>query len=111
MLQSENNDHIVATQSLVRKLDVGLLFDDMEELGRLMRNKKLMTCLRDNAWKKRHLFMFDYHVEDLVKFFREVIKNFKNNGNTPPDNTEPMFAPVHQKALTDKTYHSQPQPF
>jgi glycosyltransferase involved in cell wall biosynthesis len=111
MLQRNNNEHVVATQSLVRKLDVGLLFDDMEELGRLMRNKKLMTCLRDNAWRQRHLFMFDHHVDDLIKFFRLVIKNFKNKAKFEVDQSEPVFPSIHQKVAVDRTYHAPPQPF
>jgi len=110
MLQRNNADHIVATQSLVKKLDVGLLFNDMEELGSLIRNKELMTRLRDNAWKQRHLFMFDYHVEELVSFFRQVITNFKNKANASTDNTHVMFQPISERAVLDKTSHFRPQP-
>lgn len=90
MLQRDNGEHIVATQSLVKKLEVGLLFNDMEELGRLMRNKELMSGLRKNTWSQRHLFMFDYHVEELVKFFRQVIKNC-TNAQTQANQAEPLF--------------------
>ena len=78
MLQRDNSDHTVATQSLVRKLDVGLLFNDMKELGSFMRDRDLMMQLRKNSWNNRCLFMFDYHVENLVEFFRQVIDRYKD---------------------------------
>ncbi|MCW3110199.1 MAG: glycosyl transferase, partial [Segetibacter sp.] len=109
MLQKDNSEHIVATQSLVRKLDIGLLFNDMEELGRLLRNRKLMTCLRENVWKQRHLFMFDYHVEELMAFFRQVIKNYKNKESIA-DYVDPLFPGINQRAAVDKTYYAQTQP-
>ncbi|WP_246113138.1 glycosyltransferase family 2 protein [Segetibacter aerophilus] len=110
MLQRDNAEHIVAIQSVVKKLEIGLLFDDMEELGRLMRNKTLMSCLRENTWSQRQVFMFDTHVEDLVQFFRQVIQNFKNKEAIQTNKVEPQFSATHQRAASDKTYYSQPQP-
>lgn len=110
MLQRDNSEHIVATQSLVKKLDVGLLFNNMEELGQKMRNRELMLHLRKNTWKQRHLFMFDEHVEDLVAFFRQVIKNFKNKDSKKPHNIKPAFPPIHERAVVDKTYYAHHQP-
>ena len=77
MLQADNAEHIVATQSFVKKQNLGLLFRDMKELGQLMRDRQLMLQLRENVWKQREMFMFDYHVIDLIKFFREVIGKVK----------------------------------
>ncbi len=73
MLQADNCGHIVATQSLVKKLNIGLLFKTMEELGSMLRDKQLMSQIRTNVWEQRHLFTFDYHVDELVAFFRAVI--------------------------------------
>jgi glycosyltransferase involved in cell wall biosynthesis len=75
MLQRDNQGHIVATQSLVKKLNLGLLFGDMKGLGELLRNKQMMQDLRQSVWSQRELFMFDYHVKALVDFFRQVIEN------------------------------------
>lgn len=74
MLQADNSGHIVATQSLVKKLDIGLFFKSMTELGELLRNKPLMQQLRNNVWLQRHLFTFDYHVNGLIEFFKDVIQ-------------------------------------
>jgi hypothetical protein len=74
MLQANNTGNIVATQSFVKKLDIGLFFKNMNELGELLRNKLLMQQLRNNVWQQRHLFTFDNHVNELVQFFRKVIE-------------------------------------
>jgi hypothetical protein len=107
MLQRDNAEHIVATQSLVKKLDVGLLFTDMEELGQMMRNRERMLQLRENTWKQRELFMFDHHVEDLVDFFRKVISSFKSKQNKASDNISPTYPAIHERAAADKTYYAQ----
>jgi glycosyltransferase involved in cell wall biosynthesis len=73
MLQKDNTGHIVATQSLVQKLNVGLCFKDMAELGRLLRDRKLMADLRESVWQQRHLFTFDHHADSLIQFFNDVI--------------------------------------
>lgn len=109
MLQRDNSQHIVATQSMVKKRNLGLVFNDMNELGQLMRDRQLMLNLRENVWKQRELFMFDHHVEELVVFFKKVIENHTNKDNYLTDN-EVLFPAIHQKAVTDKTYHFRPQP-
>lgn len=74
MLQRNNEGNIVSIQSLVKKHNLGLLFNDMQELGKLIRDRQLMLQLRESVWSQRQLFIFDYHVDGLVKFFEEVIK-------------------------------------
>jgi hypothetical protein len=74
MLQKSNDGHIVATQSLVKKLNLGLFFNNMHELGELLRNQELMASIRENVWRQRSQFMFDTHVEELVSFFRKVME-------------------------------------
>ncbi len=73
MLQKDNTEHIVATQSLVKRLNVGLCFKNMAELGQLMRDRELMVQLRNNVWQQRHLFTFDHNVDSLIQFFKAVI--------------------------------------
>ncbi|HSU50722.1 MAG TPA: glycosyltransferase family 2 protein, partial [Segetibacter sp.] len=108
MLQRDNSEHIVATQSLVKKLNVGLLFNNMEELGQSLRDRNLMMNLRKNTWNQRHLFMFDQHVEGLIAFFKEVIKNCKNKHSKE---TAAFFPPPKGKAVTDKTHVALTRPF
>jgi hypothetical protein len=77
MLQRNNSEHIVATQTLVKKMDLGLFFDDLKDLGTLLRDKERMEELRKNVWANRHHFCFDNHVETLVNFFRKVMNSKK----------------------------------
>ena len=72
LLQGDNSGAIVATQSLARQLDLGLFFSDMEELGGLLRDRARVTALRENVWRQRQQFTFDYHADRLIAFFREV---------------------------------------
>jgi len=103
MLQRNNEGHLVAIQSVVKNLNLGLLFSDMKELGQMMRDRQLMYDLRQNVWKQRDLFTFDHHVAELVAFFRAVIENYrKKERNT--DDVKMMFPPIAEKARVDKTY-------
>ncbi len=111
MLQADNSGHIVATQSFVKKHNLGLLFKDMKELGELMRKRQMMLNLRENVWNQRHLFMFDYHVIALVEFFREVIKNYKTQITEQELNEEVLFPVIHEKVVADKTYYFQHKTF
>lgn len=74
MLQKDNSGHIAATHTLIEKWDMGIFFNSFDELGEKLRNKTRMSELRENVWKNRMIFSFDYHVNDLVAFFRKVIE-------------------------------------
>ncbi|NDV64198.1 glycosyltransferase [Bacteroides sp. 224] len=73
----DNSGHIVSTQEKVRDMNVGLFYNDYEDLGNQLLNKKKNEDLGCNMWKNRELFHFDYYVPQLISFFREVIKNKK----------------------------------
>jgi hypothetical protein len=109
MLQADNEGHIVATQSFVKKYNLGLFFKNMKELGELMCDRKLMLNFRENVWNQRQLFMFDYHLDNLVDFFRKVIEKHKNKGNNQ-EHAKPLFPAIHEKAVADKTFYFQPKP-
>ncbi len=108
MLQADNSGHIVATQSFVKKHNLGLLFKDMKELGQLLRDRELMLSLRKNVWSQRGLFMFDNHVNALIEFFREVIERHKEKDEK--GNEKALFPVIQQRAVADKTYHFQRKP-
>ena len=113
MLQRDNSGHIVAIQSLVKKHKLGLVFNDMNELGRLMRDRELMLKLRESVWNQRELFMFDHHANGLIEYFREVIRNHKNREGLKQDAAEFLRAElkeIHPKAQADKTYYSRKLP-
>jgi len=74
MLQKKNDEHTVAIQSLSKKLKLGLFFDTMHELKQLLQDEELMEEIRNNVWQQKHLFTFDHHVDDLIAFFKRVIK-------------------------------------
>jgi glycosyltransferase involved in cell wall biosynthesis len=103
MLQKDNSGHIVATQSLVKKLNVGLCFKDMAELGQLLRNRQLMADLRESVWKQRELFTFDYHADTLIQFFKNVIQkeDIENkNGKQKKASVLPLTTKLKTKKIT-----------
>lgn len=110
MLQGDNEGHIVATQSFVKKHNLGLLFKDIKGLGQLMQDRELMIDLRENVWNKRSLFMFDNHINALIEFFRKVIESYKNKEKEEKSWDKPLFPVIDQRAVADKTYYSQPNP-
>ena len=73
MIQRRNAGAIVAIQALVKKLDVGVFYDSVEELAQLLRQRERMQALRARMWNARSLFTFDQHVPGPVNFFRAVI--------------------------------------
>ena len=77
MLQFNNRGHIVAVQSKVEALDIGICFDSYEQLGHVLKEKARMQTLRKNVLEHRKQFSFDYYVHDLIDFFRKVIDSKK----------------------------------
>ncbi|MGE5223223.1 MAG: glycosyltransferase family 2 protein [Omnitrophica WOR_2 bacterium] len=78
LLQRDNHESIVATQSLADLLDIGLYFTNMRELREQLDDSTRLSQLHANAWRQRELFTFDYHVDRLVEFFHKVIDRKKN---------------------------------
>lgn len=79
MLQKDNSGHIVATQTICKKLGIGIYIKSIEELGTIFANKSYVQNVRDNVWQHRMEFSFDYHLPELISFFRKVIRNKKQN--------------------------------
>lgn len=73
VIQKDNAGHVVETQSIVRKFDIGLFFKDYEDLAQQLNNKLRMRQLRLNMQESRLHFTFDYHVDDLINYFKVVI--------------------------------------
>jgi hypothetical protein len=73
MLQADNTGSDVATQTIVRELDLGFFAEDMGDLGRQLHDRGRLAALRENVWRQRAHFTFDHHAGRLVEFFREVI--------------------------------------
>jgi glycosyltransferase involved in cell wall biosynthesis len=81
MLQRDNEGHLVATQSLVKKFKLGLFFKEMEDLASQIMESGRMKVIRENCWNHRDKFTFDYHADRLISFFHQVIKQSKKNIN------------------------------
>lgn len=77
MIQQDNFKHIVATQSITKKYNIGLFYNKIEDLALQLKDQNLMDSLRNNVRKNRLRFSFDYHVPALIEFFQKVI-NSKN---------------------------------
>ncbi len=73
LLQYDNSGSIVATQSIVRNLDIGIFFNSVKHLREQLEDEPRVNLLKANVRAKRAMFTFDYHVESLVEFFRQVI--------------------------------------
>jgi hypothetical protein len=74
LLQYDNSDALVATQTLARRLNIGVFFSTMKQLREQLEDDEQMTQMRHNVWAERKRFTFDYHVDDLITFFRTIIE-------------------------------------
>jgi glycosyltransferase involved in cell wall biosynthesis len=77
ILQKNNIKHLVATQILAKTLDIGINFKSISELVEQLLDKENTKNIRSNVWRQRHLFCFDYHVNDIINFFIECIDKRK----------------------------------
>jgi hypothetical protein len=73
MLQYDNPQALVATQTLSQRLNIGVFFTTMEQLRAQLADTEHMTQLRKNVWAVREQFTFDSHADRLITFFRTVI--------------------------------------
>ncbi len=73
-VQYDNPGSIVAMQALAREHNLGIVYKDIEQLAEQLHDRKNMMRLRENVWKQRKQFTFDYHADRLVEFFRHVIE-------------------------------------
>jgi glycosyltransferase involved in cell wall biosynthesis len=75
LIQQDNKGAVFATHSLALKRDVGLFFSDAAQLANQLRDRARMAQLWENVWRQREEFTFDYHADELIDFFRQVIIN------------------------------------
>jgi glycosyltransferase involved in cell wall biosynthesis len=73
MIQRRNEGAIVATQTLAKRLGVGMFYDTVDELAQSLGDPQHMARLREQVWRQREQFCFDHHAPGLVDFFRRVI--------------------------------------
>lgn len=53
-----------------------MFYDTIGELVGLLRNKQLLEDVRQNIMRHRMEFTFDGHIEEIERFFSEVIKGY-----------------------------------
>lgn len=78
MILKDNNEHIVAMQTHIKKNNLGVFYKDFQELASKLYDKKMMNILRNNVIKNRYSFSFDHYTPQLIDFFLEVINSKKN---------------------------------
>ncbi|MDQ3700538.1 MAG: glycosyltransferase, partial [Chloroflexota bacterium] len=75
LIQRDNAGAIFATQTLARERHLGLFYNDAQQLAEQLRDQARMGRLWDSVWRQREQFTFDYYADDLVAFFRRVIRS------------------------------------
>ena len=73
MIQKSNSNHIVAMKNLINNYNVGLFYSNMEDLVKQLKNKAEIKRIENNILTNRMKLSFDYHVPNLIDFFRKVI--------------------------------------
>lgn len=74
MILYDNNGSTVAVQALARALDIGIFYQNAEQLSRQLHDQEGIARLRHNLRKQREQFTFDYHADALIEFFRESME-------------------------------------
>jgi hypothetical protein len=72
MLQRENPGSVVATQTLLRQRELGVLWREPDDLVAALTDRALLHRLRKSVWSQRDHFTFDAHADELVAFLRAV---------------------------------------
>ena len=67
--------HIVAMQSYVKERDCGVFFKDLDDLVSQLKDKSIIKRLNKNVMMHRMESSFDYHLPELIDFFRKTIHN------------------------------------
>lgn len=73
MLIYDNSNHRVASQELLEKFDMAIKYASFHNLKDVFEDKNRIKTIRENVWSNRQIFSFDYYVDDLISFFRQVI--------------------------------------
>jgi glycosyltransferase involved in cell wall biosynthesis len=73
LVQLDNDGAVVATQSLARRLGIGLFLGEPDQLIDELSDAETMARVQANVWEQRETFTFDAHADRLIKFFRRVI--------------------------------------
>ncbi len=72
-IQRNNKSSLVASQKLAIERNLGILWDDVDDLADQLHNRPLLASLRESVWRQRSSFTFDAHADELIAFFKQVI--------------------------------------
>lgn len=79
MIQKLNAAHTIAMRNYVNKYGMGIFYNTIDDLIPQLVNKESTSHIEQNVRKHRMKFTFDYHVNDLIHFFKEVMNTNKLN--------------------------------
>lgn len=74
MIQRNNPFCKVASQNLLQEQNIGILYNNIEELSIYLHDTKKMALLAQNVMKQRMNFTFDSHVPELIRLFKNLIR-------------------------------------
>jgi glycosyltransferase involved in cell wall biosynthesis len=77
MIQRDNTGHICASQSFTSRNGFGIFYHSYDDLGRQLYDREQMKNMRQEIWDKREILSFNHHVDEILSFFRKVIKSKK----------------------------------
>lgn len=72
-IQRNNKSSLVASQKLATERNLGILWDDVEDLADQLHNRPLLAAVRQSVWRQRSSFTFDAHADELIGFFKQAI--------------------------------------
>ncbi|MBA3945700.1 MAG: glycosyltransferase family 2 protein [Herpetosiphonaceae bacterium] len=72
-IMKDNRGSHVALQRIAQAHDVGIFFNDFEDLAAQLHDRDRLVTLTTNMRTARHLFAFDTYLPELVHFFRQSI--------------------------------------
>jgi hypothetical protein len=75
---------VTAIENLARRLDVGVPFTTVADLGRRLSDRSRLRELTANARRHRERFTFEGHLDELVAYFRSLIRA-RRSGAVPAD--------------------------
>jgi glycosyltransferase involved in cell wall biosynthesis len=70
MIQRDGDGSIVASERLVRDLDLGIMWHEPADLVNALQDADRLSRLRKSVWSQRDQFTFDAHADRLVDFLR-----------------------------------------
>lgn len=79
MIQRDNTGHICASQAFTAKNGFGIFYNSYDDLVAQLSDTEQMKRMRQEIWEKREIMSFNYHIDDVLSFFREVIESKKKH--------------------------------